>query len=53
MTITEYDYFEASYKNNDGTTTHCRYAKNKDGTLGIIPQILTDLQMKDLQLKRE
>ena len=41
--LDEYQYFEASYKNNDGTITKCRYAKNKDGTLEIIPQILTDL----------
>ncbi|VVU94693.1 DNA polymerase family B [seawater metagenome] len=41
--LEEYEYFESTYRNMDGTTTKCRYAKNKDGTLGIIPQILTDL----------
>ena len=41
--LPEYHYFEASYKNNDGSVTKCRFAKRKDGKLGLIPQILSDL----------
>ena len=36
-------YHSISYKNNNGTFTTCRFAENKNGTKGIIPEILTDL----------
>ncbi len=38
-----YKYHEITYLNNDETTTTCRFAEKKDGTKGIIPEILTDL----------
>ena len=38
-----YKYYDITFYNNDGTTTTRKYAKNLDGTLGIIPEILKDL----------
>ena len=48
-----YYYEEVTYNNKDGTPTTCTYAKAKNGTVGILPEILTDLlnarsQMRDL-----
>jgi len=41
--LPNYIYHEISYKNNNGTSTTCRFAEKKDGSKGIIPCILTDL----------
>jgi DNA polymerase elongation subunit (family B) len=38
-----YKYHNITYKNNNGTFTTCRFAEKRDGTKGIIPEILTDL----------
>ena len=40
--IDNIEYYNSSYKNEDGTIRHCRFAK-VNGKLGIVPQILTDL----------
>ena len=39
----DYIYYNTEYRNADGTKTKCRYAKNKDGTKGIMCQILDKL----------
>jgi DNA polymerase elongation subunit (family B) len=46
--LNEYEYKDVTFKNNDGTTTTCTYAKKKDPTyneknFGILPQILMNL----------
>jgi DNA polymerase elongation subunit (family B) len=42
--LDDYVYFDAKFvNNNDGSMTKCKFAKRKDGKLGIIPQILDDL----------
>jgi DNA polymerase elongation subunit (family B) len=41
--LSGYKYHTISYKNNDGTSSTCRFAEKLDGTKGIIPEILTDL----------
>lgn len=38
-----YRYHYIEYRNNDDTTTLCKFAEKLDGTKGIIPEILTDL----------
>jgi DNA polymerase elongation subunit (family B) len=38
-----YRYHVIEYRNNDNTTTLCKFAEKIDGTKGIIPEILTDL----------
>jgi len=38
-----YIYYSVTFYNNDGSSTTSRYAKKKDGTIGIIPEILQDL----------
>lgn len=39
----DYTYYDVEYEEIDGTITHNRFAKHKDGTLAIIPEALTDL----------
>jgi DNA polymerase elongation subunit (family B) len=46
--LDEYEYKEITFKNNDGSTNTCMYAKKKDPTydpknFGILPQILMNL----------
>lgn len=41
--IPGYKYHTITYKNNNGTLTTCKFAEKKDGTKGIIPEILSDL----------
>jgi DNA polymerase elongation subunit (family B) len=46
--LPDYEYKEVTFKNNDGTTTTCTYAKKKDPnfeakSFGILPQILMNL----------
>ena len=41
--LEDYKYHEITFNNSDGTTTTCRFAERKDGTKGIVPEILTDL----------
>ena len=50
--LDDYLYQTVSYKNNDGTTTTCRYAKKKDGTMGILPLILLELLDKRSSTKK-
>jgi DNA polymerase elongation subunit (family B) len=38
-----YKYHQVEYKNKNGEITLCRFAQKKNGTPGIIPQILNDL----------
>ena len=38
-----YTYEEVTYSNKDGTKTTCRFAKSKNGNVGIVPEILTEL----------
>ena len=40
--LPDYNYYDVSYKNEDGSFTKCRYAKHKDH-FGIIPEILQEL----------
>jgi DNA polymerase delta subunit 1 len=39
----DYIYYDCKYKNADGTFTECRYAKKKDGEMGVMPSILSKL----------
>jgi DNA polymerase elongation subunit (family B) len=41
--LPNYYYDTASYLKKDGTTVHCKYAIAKDGSVGILPEILTEL----------
>lgn len=50
--LPEYIYYDVEYVNEDGTKTNCRYAKHKDGTRGILPQILTTLLTERRQTKK-
>lgn len=43
LNMPNYDYEDVTYSNKDGTETTCVYAKPKDGTKGILPEILTEL----------
>ena len=47
-----FDYKTVTYKNNDGTTTTCRFAKKKDGTIGILCLILIELLDKRSATKK-
>jgi DNA polymerase elongation subunit (family B) len=38
-----YRYHTITYKNGDGSFTTCKFAEKKDGTKGIIPEILAEL----------
>jgi len=49
--LEDYIYQNVTYLNNDGTTRTCRYAKKKDGSYGIIPEILNDLLEARLLMK--
>lgn len=50
--LPDYNYQTVTYKNNDGTTTTCRFAKKKDGTKGILCLILIDLLDKRSATKK-
>ncbi len=39
----DYIYYDAEFNNSDGTKTKCRFAKNKDGSMGLMPEILDTL----------
>lgn len=39
----DYVYYDSVYNNSDGTKTKCRFAKHKDGTKGLMPNILDTL----------
>jgi DNA polymerase elongation subunit (family B) len=41
--INGYIYHTITYRNSDNTFTTCKFAEKKDGTKGIIPDILTEL----------
>lgn len=46
LNLPDYDYTVINYNNNDENKTPappCTFAKKKDGTMGIVPEILTDL----------
>ena len=48
MNLPDYEYKSITFKNNDGSSTTCMYAKKKDPTydskkFGILPQILMNL----------
>jgi len=47
-----YEFKEAVYNNSDGTTTTCRFAKNIDGTKGVLCQILEELLKKRKATKK-
>lgn len=47
-----YEYKEAIYNNSDGTSTTCRFAKKKDGTKGVLCQILEELLKKRKETKK-
>ena len=38
-----YIYYDAEFNNSDGTKTKCRFAKKKDGSMGLMPKILDKL----------
>ena len=48
----DYIYYDCKYKNGDGSFTECRYAKNKDGTMGIMPMIETKLLKQRKAVKK-
>jgi DNA polymerase elongation subunit (family B) len=50
--LPDYEYKEAVYNNSDGTTTTCRFAKKKDGTKGVLCQILEELLKKRKETKK-
>jgi DNA polymerase elongation subunit (family B) len=50
--LPDYNYQTVTFKNNDGTTTTCRFAKKKDGTKGILCLILTELLDKRSATKK-
>ena len=50
--LPEYDYYDCEYNNADGTKTKCRYAKNKDGSMGIMPLILSKLLKQRKSVKK-
>ena len=50
--LDNYEYKEAIYNNSDGTTTTCRFAKKKDGTKGVLCQILEELLKKRKATKK-
>jgi DNA polymerase elongation subunit (family B) len=41
--VKDYIYRTVVFKNNDGTTTTCKYAEHKSGEKGIYPKILQEL----------
>jgi len=46
-----YYYNNATYTNKDSNLTTCRFASPKDGKLGILPEILTELLNKRSEMK--
>jgi DNA polymerase elongation subunit (family B) len=50
--LPDFNYKTVTYKNNDGTTTTCRFAKKKDGTTGILCLILIELLEKRSATKK-
>jgi len=50
--LPDYEYKEAVYNNSDGTTTTCRFAKKKDGTKGVLCQILEEVLKKRKETKK-
>ena len=50
-----YIYYSVTFYNNDGSSTTSKYAKRKDGAIGIIPEILQDLltARKNTRAKQE
>ena len=50
--LQEYEYKETVYNNSDETTTTCRFAKKKDGTKGVLCQILEELLKKRKETKK-
>ena len=48
----DYIYYDCEYNNADGTKTKCRYAKNKNGDMGIMPMILSKLLKQRKSVKK-
>ena len=48
----DYIYYNCEYNNADGTKTKCRYAKKKDGSMGIMPLILSKLLKARKSIKK-
>lgn len=51
--LPEYRYHSIKYKQNNGTMVECKFAEKRDGTKGIIPQILIDLLVARKKYKKE
>ena len=51
--LPDYTYRDVPFTNADGSSTICRFAKKKDGTPGIIPEILIDLLAERKKAKKE
>lgn len=47
-----YDYYDVYYKEEDKSITHCRYARNKNGEIGILPNILKNLLSERKAVKK-
>ena len=48
----DYIYYDCEYNNADGTKTKCRYAKNKNGEMGVMPMILSKLLKQRKAVKK-
>ena len=48
----DYVYYNCRYRNADGTFTECKYAKKKDGTMGVMPAILSKLLKQRKAVKK-
>ena len=48
----DYIYYDCVYNNADGTKTKCRYAKNKNGEMGVMPMILDKLLKQRKSVKK-
>ena len=48
----DYIYYDCEYNNADGTKTKCRYAKNKNGEMGVMPMILDKLLKQRKSVKK-
>jgi len=52
--LPDYNYTNVTYYHNDGKgSTTCRFAKPKDGTPGILPQILIELLDKRKEMRNK
>lgn len=52
--LPDYNYTNVTYYHNDGKgSTTCRFAKPKDGTPGILPQILIELLNKRKEMRNK